>query len=193
MSGPRVAGLLLAAGQGLRFGGGKLDAECAGQPLGLHGATALASVASAGLFAVTPARRTPFTGALSGLGYQLLTNAQPALGMAHSIALGVAAISDEVDAVLITLADMPHITADHLASLITAYHCNPRIIGTSSGDMRTPPAIFPRATFAALLALKGDAGARDMLRTSDHVAVSLCDVEDVDTPQDLQIAINRLR
>jgi molybdenum cofactor cytidylyltransferase len=190
----RVAGLLLAAGQGTRFGGGKLDADCAGQPLGLHAAKALAAAATGGIFAVTSAKQTPFSDALAGLGYALIINDAPERGLAHSIATGAVPIAEsEADAMLITLADMPHVTTAHLAALIAEYARDPRIIGTSHGSIRTPPAIFPRASFVELLALTGDAGARHLLSTADHLAVPSDALEDVDTQQELRTAINRLR
>jgi molybdenum cofactor cytidylyltransferase len=190
----RVAGLLLAAGQGARFGGGKLDADCAGQPLGLHAAKALAAAATGGLFAVTSGKQTPFSDALAGLGYVLIANDAPERGLAHSIATGAVAVAESgADAVLITLADMPHITVAHLAALNAEYARDSRVIGTSHGNIRTPPAIFPRASFAELSALTGDAGARHLLSTADHLAVPPDTLEDVDTQQDLCTAINRLR
>ena len=52
------------------------------------------------------------------------------------------------------------------------------------------PAYFPAATFAALMALRGDAGARDLLRNAE--AVELPDGElDLDTPDDLAEAMGR--
>lgn len=194
MSCLRIAGLLLAAGQGTRFGGGKLDADCAGQPLGLHAAIALAAAATGGIFAVTSGKQTPFSDALAGLGFALIANDAPERGLARSIATGTVPIEEScADAVLITLADMPHVTAAHLAALITEYAREPRIIGSSHAMIRTPPAIFPRASFAELLTLEGDAGARHLLSTADHLAVPSHALEDVDTQQDLRTAINRLR
>ncbi|HSG97962.1 MAG TPA: hypothetical protein VLA11_08210, partial [Woeseiaceae bacterium] len=58
-----------------------------------------------------------------------------------------------------------------------------------------PPALFPRAQFGALIALRGDQGARALLRDPQaDVIVIECDdpMPDVDTPEDLDALKTRV-
>jgi molybdenum cofactor cytidylyltransferase len=58
---------------------------------------------------------------------------------------------------------------------------------SSYADRKGVPAYFPRKMFSALLSLKGDAGARDLLKSA--VAIDLKGGEvDIDTAEDLERA-----
>jgi hypothetical protein len=68
------------------------------------------------------------------------------------LAQGVAALED-VDAVLVALADMPMVPPAHFAALVAAFDGN-RIASQCAGQV-LPPAIFGAGHFAALRALSG--------------------------------------
>jgi molybdenum cofactor cytidylyltransferase len=110
-------------------------------------------------------------------------------GIGRSIATAVRAIAHVADAVLLTLADQPLITAAHLDSLIDAWSgARDEIVATSFADALGPPVLFPPSAFGKLSRLSGDVGARSLLR-DEAFSVTTIDFADaaidVDTPEDL--------
>ncbi|KQM63360.1 MobA [Sphingomonas sp. Leaf17] len=179
----RTALILLAAGASRRFGAAdKLAADVGGRPLGLHVVAALADVPFAARIAVVDGCRLDF----AAHGYRVIRNDDAASGMAGSIRLGVArAKAEGADAVLIVLADMPRVTAGHVARLFAAAEDGDAVVASSDGVRPMPPALFGADRFDALLALEGDAGARAMIRAARHVVANAGVLVDVDTVGDL--------
>jgi molybdenum cofactor cytidylyltransferase len=174
----RLVAVLLAAGEGKRFGGGKLAADLAGRPLIDHAAATLAAIPLAGRIAVV----SPETPDLSAFGFAsvLVPYRQP---QSRSLAAGVrAAEAAEADAALIALADMPLVPVAHLMALIAAFGGD-RIATRSFRIL--PPAIFGRHYFDSLGALTGDTGARDLLTGAPSIDLDPALAIDIDTPEDL--------
>lgn len=178
----KIAGLLLAAGAGSRFGGNKLEAEFRGEMLGIHAARALAEVTETLIAVCSPGSERLRTG-LAALGYRIVDNPDPAAGMARSLALGLAAL-DDADGALVALADMPCIDARHLARLIAAFD-GVSAVTSAAGSLRSPPAILARTVWSALIAQTGDRGARDLLRDAQAIETDPVTLADVDTVADL--------
>lgn len=104
-------------------------------------------------------------------------------GMASSIRVGVGAVGG-ADGVLLMTCDQPAVTAEHLLALMAAGE----VTASAYAGRRGVPAYFPAASFPALRALRGDAGARELLReagTVDLVGGEL----DVDTDADRAAAV----
>ncbi len=186
MASAEIAGILLAAGLGSRFGGRKLEADLRGTPLGLHAAEALAQ-SSGPLFAVISAASANLRGALVALGYTVIDNDDPAAGLSRSLALGLTqAQTTGANAALICLADMPGVTPAHLARVIGAYQQSAMAVASASADRRSPPALFPRSNWPELMSLTGDQGARAYLNAATPVAASDDILFDVDRPEHLR-------
>jgi molybdenum cofactor cytidylyltransferase len=179
-----LTGLLLAAGLGSRFGGGKLAAELGGIPLALHAARTLAGEAK-WLVAVCNPANAALNASIAALGYQIIENNEPEHGLSRSLALGAAVARG--DGLLVCLADMPRVTAAHLAKLRLAFDASgwDAIIATSCEETRSPPALFPRAIWDQLATMTGDKGARDLLRTGVPVEADPDMLIDIDTQADL--------
>lgn len=108
-------------------------------------------------------------------------------GMASSIRVGVGALGNP-DGVVLMTCDQPAVTAEHLRALMATGE----VAASAYAGRRGVPAYFPPASFPALTALRGDTGARDLLRSA--LAISLAGGEvDVDTAEDLHEAERRLR
>jgi molybdenum cofactor cytidylyltransferase len=108
-------------------------------------------------------------------------------GMASSIRVGIGAVAG-ADSVLLMTCDQPAATADHLRKLTASSE----ITASAYAARRGVPAYFPASTFPALMQLRGDAGARELLR--DATAIELPGGElDVDTLPDLVQARDRFR
>jgi len=176
--------VLLAAGRSERFGdlGSKLDQPFLGRSLGLHVAVTMEALPFADRIAVVNGTALDY----AAHGFRLVHNAEPARDMASSVRLGVACARERgAAAVLIALADMPRVTAAHIHRLFDAAEGMDAVVASSDGRDPKPPALFGRDRFDFLLALNGDAGARDLVRAGRHVVTSPAELIDVDTADDL--------
>jgi CTP:molybdopterin cytidylyltransferase MocA len=186
---PLVA--VLAAGRAERFGGGKLDADCAGQPLGRW---ALEVVEAAGLpfrFVVTGPDLPAF--AAQAPGWRVIVNAHPETGLSGSVkAAWMEAVAKGVD-LLLMLADMPLIEPQHLRKLVEA----PGSSATRHPDGRPGvPALIRLDDQPYLRGLAGDRGAGQVLAQIPELALIDAAPEsllDVDTPTALVEAARLLR
>ena len=177
--------VLLAAGQSRRFGGptSKLVEDVGGMALGLHAAVALAPLPFGGRLAVVGDAGIDF----AAHGFEVVRNERRAEGMATSVRIGVMRARDlGAEAVVVALADMPRVTAAHVRRLFEASDGEHGIVASSGGTAVSPPALFGRGEFGRLLALTGDAGARDLLRGGRHVVTAPAELTDVDTPGELE-------
>ncbi len=181
----RTTLVLLAAGRSARFGdvGSKLEAPFLGRPLGLHVAVALEDLPFRERIVVTGRARLDY----AAHGYRVMPNPAPDEGMASSVNIGVGcAKAQGAAAVLIALADMPRVTAAHVLRMFDAARNGDTVVASSDGRDPKPPALFGADRFDFLLALDGDEGARDLVRSGRHVVTSPAELIDVDTPEELE-------
>jgi len=176
----RIAGLLLAAGRGTRFGGDKLNAMLAGRPVGCHAAATAGQVPLAWRFAVVAEGDAP-------PGFTAIRN--PVGGQGRSLARGVAAARQVgADAVLVMLADMPLVSPAHLERLLACFQ-GPDTLAVSRADgTRSPPALIGRRWFDVLERLGGDRGAQDLLADAVPIDARPEELMDIDTVSDLDRA-----
>ncbi len=184
---PLVA--VLAAGLGTRFGGGKLDADLAGKPLGQWALDAAADARLAPGLLVTGPQPPAF--ALAS-GWQLLSNPHPEAGLGGSVALAAAAAMAERRDLLLLLADMPLVTPEFITRL--AAQTGAAATRQADGSAGVP-ALLPLALLPKAAALEGARGAAQMLR--EIAGLVLLDppaemLHDVDRPQDLAAAATLL-
>lgn len=189
----RIVGLMLAAGSGQRFGGDKLLAPLADGPwrgtaLGVVAARRLADTLPETI-AIVRAEDTALAAALSAAGVRTVVCADASEGMGASLACGIAATAD-ADGWVVALADMPWIAASTLGAVASALRHGAAIAAPVFRGQRGHPVGFAARHREALLALRGDAGARDLLREESATLVQLDVndagiVRDVDVPQDL--------
>lgn len=116
-------------------------------------------------------------------------------GIASSIQAGLVAIerlAPHSPGALILPCDQLRLSADHLRALLSAYAAQPEpsIVASTYADVLGIPAVFPRSAFAALLALRGDKGARALLMNPPCPLVSIPfpgGEIDIDHPADLDL------
>lgn len=180
----RTVGAVLAAGRSRRFGGDKLLHVFDGRPLGDHIAITLANLPLLQRIAVcppdAPARREIY----SARGFVVLDNPQPDRGMGSSLAFAAqhAAVIG-ADALLVCLADMPHVPATHLLGLLAQASLD-RNAATEVGELRCPPVAFGARALPKLARLSGDRGARSLLAAAIVVPAAADTVRDYDLPAD---------
>lgn len=183
--------LLLAAGEGSRFGSVKQLADVAGEPMVRRVARTLLRT-ELPVIVVTGAYAEQVEVALHDLPLRVIRCDDWMSGMGHSLASGareVVRTFPHASSVLICLADQPMLSQAALASMLKRHQAAPdRILATQHADIQGPPALFPRDCFSALTALSGTRGARAVLeRESSRVETfAVADGIDVDTPEDLQ-------
>jgi len=181
----RIAGVLLAAGEGTRLGGPKALVEVAGTRLVDRGVALLREGGTAPVVVVTGAVDVPLLGVIT------VHNPDWRSGMASSLAAGLGAVPDSCTAAVIALVDQPLIGPDVVRRLVAAYLDGAGIaVASYQGRLRNP-VLLARSEWAGVMALAtGDVGARPYLNAHpDRVTAVECgDVgrpDDVDTPEDL--------
>jgi molybdenum cofactor cytidylyltransferase len=190
--GPRIAALLLAAGQSRRMGTNKLLAEIDGRPMVARTATRLLSSRARPIVAVLGNQADEVAAAIGRLPVERVRNPAFAEGLSTSLKRGLAALPPDIDGVIVCLGDMPLVTGRDLDRLIAAF--NPlegrAIIVPTRRGKRGNPVLWARRFFPEMAELAGDVGAKHLI--GEHAEL-VCEVEmdsdgvlvDVDTPDAL--------
>lgn len=181
-----VAGVILAAGESRRFGGPKQLAVLAGRTLLEH---VLELADDAGLdpvVAVVPVWLSR-PSALAGSRLRWVRNPFPERGLSHSLRLGFAALSPDVEAAVILLGDQPRLSPAHIAAVVAARGDRP-LVATEVDGHAAPPVLVERSHFTVVDMAAGDAGLREVLAAHPEwvqlVAMAI-PVADIDTTADL--------
>lgn len=183
--------LLLAAGEGSRFGGAKQLADIGGEPMVRRVARVLLET-DAPLLVVTGAYADDVEAVLDDLPLSVVRCEDWQLGMGNSLAAGsseVMRMFPHASAVLVTLADQPLLGAAAFQAMLERHREAPdRVFATEHDGVQGPPALFPRDCFDALTTLSGPKGARALLqREAARLELFTAkDVADVDTADDLR-------
>ena len=186
---PRVAAIVLAAGESRRMrGGDKLLRTVRGVPLVRRAAlTALGSDCSETIVALQPRQRRR-SRCIADLPVRITYSGQAFKGMGNSLQSGLAAVSGPADGVIVLLADMPEIESGDLNALIREFESN-RIVAAGAEGLMGNPVLLPCKLFAELSRLAGDAGARTVISSRPQM-VKIVNrpgrraLLDLDTPED---------
>lgn len=181
--------MVLAAGASTRFGSPKQLVRLAGRPL-LHTAvTRAAEVAGHALIVVLGAGAAELAPLLKHSPGSIVVNQDWREGIASSIRAAVARLPATCAGVMLVLADQAGVSADDLKRLAGTWRKQPQYIAAALYEgVCGVPAIFPRSTFRELSQLRGDTGARVLLRRNADRIVRVpmpSAALDVDTPEDL--------
>jgi nicotine blue oxidoreductase len=180
-----VAGLLLAAGEGRRFGRPKAVVEFGGERLVDRGVRMLREAGCGPVVVVTGAAPVEVIGAV------VVPNPQWSTGMGSSLRTGLAALPPGCPAVVIALVDQPLVTAAAVRRLTEAYAQGARVAAATYGGQPRNPVLIAAEHFETVRgSAVGDIGARAFLRARpDLVTPVPCDdvaaPHDIDTPEDL--------
>jgi molybdenum cofactor cytidylyltransferase len=184
-----ITGILLAAGSGTRFGGGKLLHPLDdGVAIAAHAARNLLA-ANLSVIAVVRPGDFPLSDMLEQEGCQVTQSKDSVRGMGHTLAHGVAA-SREAAGWVVALADMPRIGAETIKKITGALAEGATIAAPMYRGERGHPVGFSSALREELLALSGDSGARAVVqRHRDAIVLIECDdpgvLLDIDERTDL--------
>ena len=187
---PRIAAVVLAAGQSRRMGAAnKLLAEVNGAAMLDRALEAARASQAASVLVVTGHERERIEAVVAA---PTVHNPDYADGLSTSLRVGIAALPEDVDGAVVLLGDMPFVSAAHIDRLIAAFNplegrsiCVPTFNGK-----RGNPVLWGRDLFADLRHVSGDVGARHLIGANGNLLVEvpmpdagvLCDI---DTPASL--------
>ncbi len=193
--------IILAAGASRRLGQPKQLAFIAGETLLARTVRVVRESRAEPVIVVLGAHQASIVSEIDLGRVQVVTNPDWEQGIASSIHAGIQAVQQscaKAAAVLLLVCDQPRLSAGHLQRLIGAHleAAEPTIVASRYGGIAGIPAIFPVSQFGKLLMLRGDAGARYILRKPDCPMVAM-DFEggevDIDTPEDLEMVLKGQR
>jgi CTP:molybdopterin cytidylyltransferase MocA len=191
-----VAGVLLAAGAGSRFGGEgrppKVLHPFRGRPLLTWPLAALRDGGVDRVLVVLGARADEVVAGVDLGDAEVVRCVEWSEGLSASLRAGVAAAAaGGADAVVIVLADQPLLDARAVARVIAA-RAPSRLdaLRATYAGVSGHPTLLESSTFGAVERLRGDAGARTLLDDpATRVGLVACDglgrPDDVDTPEAL--------
>jgi len=195
-----VAGVLLAAGQGSRFGRPKALVELDGQTLAERGVTLLRAGGTDPVLIVTGAAQVELRPKHQA---RTVYNREWRTGMGSSLRAALRALTEleagpEIGAVVVALADQPLVGAEAVGRLIAAYRAGAGVAVAAYGGKPRNPVLLAREHWPEVIATAtGDQGARAFLRARPEL-VTLVECgdtgrpDDIDTPADLEhIAVSR--
>jgi molybdenum cofactor cytidylyltransferase len=181
--------IVLAAGASTRFGSAKQLVRIGDRPLLSLVAGRAAEVVGQALLIVLGAQAAELAPLLKHSPGSTVVNRDWREGLASSIRTGIARLPPSCAGVMLVLADQACVTADDLRRLAGAWRRQP--LGVAAAQFAGTvgaPAIFPRHLFSELSELRGDSGARVLLKrhADSLVKVPMTSAAfDLDTPDDL--------
>ena len=188
-----ISAIVLAAGEGTRFGDTKQLELLGGTPLVQH---AIDSAAEGGVGEIVVVLGHEAARVQRALELpeeaRVVTNERYADGQSTSLATGLRVLGASSEAVIVLLADQPGIEARHVRALLDAFddaRGEPDILRLRFRDA-PGPALLARSVWGEAASLSGDAGARVLFETDPErvgwVAVDEDAPPDVDRPDDLE-------
>ena len=190
----RLGGIVLAAGAGSRLGGrAKGLIEIEGEALVERTLRVLREVGVDELVVVTGHYRAQLESWLESAAVVEVTQPLDTHTQADSLRLGVAGLSENIDAVMVLPVDMPALTRQDLVDLIGAYkHASDGIefVGPMVGTRPGNPVLFSRQIATQILQGEGDFGSGAWRHQQpDWLLEWQTDnphyVADIDTPEEL--------
>lgn len=186
-----VSAVVLAAGAGSRFGGGKLLAELKDVPLIEHVLGTLEPSPVDEVLVVVGDDAERLHKVCESYGARMIENSDWEQGQSTSVRTGLRALGLGVRAAVVLLGDQP-LAGLSVGPLVSAFEEGAKVaVATYGGKMRNP-VLFAREVWPLLLGeLSGDVGAKPFLMRHPELVVGVpCDgvgdPVDVDTIEDLR-------
>ena len=187
-----IGAVVLAAGASTRMGRPKQLLQFGGEAMLRRAASVTLKAGCRPVVVVTGANATPSREALRGLDVQEAENEQWESGISSSVRVGIEALvtaNPRTAAVVLMLCDQPFVTQEIIARLVAAHLETGRsIVASRYGGSYGVPALFGKDHFAELTALKGAAGAKQVIQKhlpEVHLLPFPEGEIDIDTPDDL--------
>ena len=189
-----VTAIVLAAGSGSRFGGGKLLATIGGRPVLQHVLEAIAGAGVDDVVVVLGAEAPAIEASIDWRTERRVVNPAPQDGLSSSLRVGFDALPATSDRVLVALGDQPRVSIATIRALLDAQPTTKRpiIVPQYADDRGRNPVLVGRAAFDLVTATSGDRGLGPLLAAHPEL-VQEVPMEganpDIDTPADLAATI----
>lgn len=193
---PKIGIILLAAGQSRRMGAqNKLFAEYNGIPLLKHALDCLVPINAEDFIVISGHEANRVSDFMDKDDVRTIHNPDFKNGLSTSLKLAISELSDNCDAALICLSDMPLLTTHDVKSIIASYSqedgreiCIPTFEGK-----RGNPVLIGRKFFSEILDLSGDIGAKPIISSyPEHVCEVAMTTDAILTDTDTPEALTRL-
>ena len=183
----KIGCVLLAAGNGSRFGANKLAMDFRGQSLFSRALSAIPADQLAAVSVVT--QYLEFECLVKEKGFTFILNSAPELGQSHSLQLGLSSLAS-CDGVLFQVSDQPLLKRESVTALLRLWKTQPeKIAALAQHGKRGSPCLFPARFFGELMAITGDQGGSVVIRKHPEELLLLEvppeELLDVDTVQAL--------
>jgi CTP:molybdopterin cytidylyltransferase MocA len=182
-----IGGIVLAAGGGTRFGGGKQLAFLDGRPLLEHAVRTMTSAPVGRVIVVLGAEAEHVLAGVDLHGADPLVCRRWSEGQSASLACGLAELAD-CEAVVVTLGDQPRVSPDAIRRVIAGRGSGAAAVRATYGSGPGHPVLLERVLFDRLRDVSGDHGARNLLMSVQTREIPCDDLgggADVDTPAEL--------
>jgi molybdenum cofactor cytidylyltransferase len=188
-----ISAIVLAAGEGRRFGGTKQLEIVRGKPLVQHAVDAAAGAEVDEIVVVLGHDAEPVRASLALPPHaRVVVNERYADGQSTSLAAGLDALDPTSEAAVVLQADQPGIQARHVRSLVMVYRDErPEVLRTRFLD-GPGPALIAQSVWPDVMSLEGDTGARALFDADPDrgrwLAFDEAAPVDVDVREDLERA-----
>jgi xanthine dehydrogenase accessory factor len=185
----RIGAVVLAAGASTRMGKNKLLLPVEGEPMVHRTVRRVREAGCDPVVVVTGHEEERVRAALAPLGVRFTESPNPTGPTSASLHAGLRALPADVDAALVMLADMVHITTPMLRAVLDGLESGDEPLGVSRyGDVLAPPLVFRRSLWPELLVWHGEGCGKAVVRAHQHEARMhdwpVDALQDVDTPAD---------
>ena len=180
-----IAGVILSAGMSTRLGRPKQLLEVGGKALVAHVADAALESDLDEVIVVTGYRAGAIQAALGNRQLRHCLNRRFEEGQSTSLIAALNATTALTDAVVVLLSDQPTIEAEIIDRILAKRRTSGApIVMASYGDTTSHPILFGSELFDEIRAIRGDRGARDVIRRHEQ-QVATVDGGAVEPPPDV--------
>jgi molybdenum cofactor cytidylyltransferase len=189
----QCAVVVLAAGMSSRFGTPKQLLAYHGKSLLWHTADVALQTGAWPVVVVVGANGVDVKKEIEGMRSEVVNNESWEEGIASSLRCGltmVQKINPGADGIIFMVCDQPYVTISLLDCLLKAQHeTGLPIVASSYQNNLGTPALFHKTFFGELMALKGDTGARNLIRQHEGLVTTVPFAKggiDIDTRTDYE-------
>ncbi len=186
-----IAGVVLAAGSSTRMGRNKLLLALDGEPMVRRTVRATLQAGLEPVVVVLGHEPDHVREAISGLGCRTVLNPDHAQGVRLSVQVGIREVSTEARAAVVTLADMPFVTAAMIHALVDRYcEGTSLLVSSQYGEVNAPPTLYDRSLFTEMLAMTGEGCGKQVVRRHLQEAAIVnwpaASLVDIDLPEEYE-------
>jgi molybdenum cofactor cytidylyltransferase len=189
-----VTAVVLAAGAGSRFGGGKLLAPLGGRPILQRVLDRIAGAGIDDVVVVLGDDAAAIEAAIDWRAERRVRNPDPGQGLSSSLRIGVGEVPATADAMLVALGDQPLVSVATIAALLDSPDdaARPIVVPVYPSDGGRNPVLVRRPAFGLVESATGDRGLGPIIAAHEEQVTAVIvdgDNPDVDTPADLATVV----